>query len=78
MGKQVRRWLPHRKLILVADSSYAALELLDSLLKLPKPVYMVTQLRLEAALYAPALERATGTVGRPRKKGQRLPTWLRC
>jgi hypothetical protein len=31
MGMQVRRWLPNRKLILVADSSYAALELLHSL-----------------------------------------------
>ena len=50
MGMQVRRWLPGRKIILVADSSYAALELLDSLLNLSDPVYMVTQLRLDYAL----------------------------
>jgi len=74
MGKQVRRWLPKRKIILVADSSYAALELLDSLLKLREPVYMVTQLRLDAALYEPAPERKAGAMGRPRKKGKRLPT----
>jgi hypothetical protein len=73
MGMQVRRWLPDRKIVLVADSSYAALELLDSLLKLPNPVYMVTQLRLDAALYEPAPERTRETLGRPRKKGKRLP-----
>jgi hypothetical protein len=74
MGKQVRRWLPGRKIILVADSSYAALELLDSLQALPEPVFMVTQLRLDAALYEPAPPRPAETLGRPRKKGPRLPT----
>ncbi len=74
MGKQVRRWLPKRKLVLVADSSYAALELLASLQNLANPVYMVTQLRLDAALYEPAPEREPGTIGRPRKKGKRLPS----
>ena len=73
MGMQVRRWLPNRKLILVADSSYAALELLHSLLSLPKPVYMVTQLRLDAALYEPAPQQKPRPIGRPRKKGKRLP-----
>jgi len=73
MGMQVRRWLPNRKIILVADSSYAALELLDSLLKLPEPVYMVTRLRLDAALYEPAPQPKSRPVGRPRKKGKRLP-----
>jgi len=74
MAMQVRRWLPGRQIVLVADSSYAALELLNSLLDLPEPVYMVTQLRLDAALYEPAPQRTPGTVGRPRKKGNRLPT----
>ncbi|MFH1909235.1 MAG: transposase [Chloroflexota bacterium] len=73
MGIQVSRWLPKRKIVLVADSSYAALELLDSLLTLPNPVYMVTQLRLDAALFEPAPERALETKGRPRKKGDKLP-----
>ena len=73
MGMQVRRWLPKRKIVIVADSSYAALELLDSLLTLPNPVYMVTQLRLDAALFEPAPEREPGQVGRPPKKGDRLP-----
>jgi len=74
MGMQVRRWLPDRKIILVADSSYAALELLDNLLTLSKPVYMVTQLRLDAALYQAAPIDERKPVGRPRKKGVRLPT----
>lgn len=73
MGTQVRRWLPGRKIVLVGDSSYAALELLDSLLNLSNPVYMVTQLRLDAALYEPAPKRTPRTLGRPRKKGKRLP-----
>ena len=51
MGKQVRRWRPKRKIVLVADSTYAALGLLDSLVRLSEPVYMVTRLRLDAALY---------------------------
>jgi len=72
MGMQVRRWLPKRKIILVADSSYAALELLHSLVSLPKPVYMVTQLRLDAALYEPAPQPKPQPIGRPRKKGKRL------
>ncbi len=73
MGMQVRRWLPKRKIVIVADSSYAALELLDSLLTLPNPVYMVTQLRLDAALFEPAPEKAPHKIGRPPVKGKRLP-----
>jgi len=74
MAKQVRRWLPEREIILVADSSYAALELLSSLQSLAQPVYVVTQLRLDAALYAPPPKQADRAVGRPRKRGARLPT----
>jgi hypothetical protein len=73
MGKQVRRWLPKRRIVIVADSSYAALKLLDSLLTLPNPVYRITQLRLDAALYEPAPERDPHKVGCPPKKGKRLP-----
>jgi hypothetical protein len=73
MGMQVRRWQPNRQIVIVADSSYAALELLNSLLSLPKQVHMVTRLRLDAALYEPAPQPKSGTIGRPRKKGQRLP-----
>lgn len=71
---QVSRWLAPRKLVVVADSAYAVIELLDQIIRLRRPVTMVTRLRLDAALYEPAPEREPGTLGRPRKKGQRLPT----
>jgi hypothetical protein len=71
---QVRRWLPTRKLVVVADSTYAVIELLWRLIQLPNPVYMVTRLRLDAALYEPAPPREPGKRGRPRLKGKRLPT----
>jgi hypothetical protein len=71
---QVRRWLPKRRLVVVADSGFAAIELLGRLQRLPHPVWMVTRLRLDAALYEPAPPRKPSQVGRPRLKGARLPT----
>jgi hypothetical protein len=72
LALQARRWLPHRPLILVADSGFAALELLAALVR--HGVTCVTRLRLDAALYGPAPPRRPGAVGRPRTKGSRLPT----
>jgi len=69
----VRRWLPQRTLVFVADSSFAVLELLERLQRLPNPICMVTRFRLDAALYEPAPARKAGQKGRPRKKGARLP-----
>jgi hypothetical protein len=74
MIRQVRRWLPARLLVIVADSSYAAIELLAVCTGLPQPVTMVTRLRLDAALYDPAPPREPGKRGAPRKKGTRQPT----
>ena len=71
---QVRRWLPQREIIVVADSSFAVLTLLHALRHLARPVYMITRLRLDAALYDPAPPRLAGQTGRPRLKGRRLPT----
>jgi len=71
---QVRRWLPERALVVVADSSFAAILLLERLRRLPNPICMVTRLRLDAALYKPAPPRQPGKPGRPRVKGARLPT----
>ena len=67
----VKRWLPQREVVVVADSSFAALELLDAV---RSEVTVITRLRLDAALYEPAPERKPGQTGRPRKKGARLPT----
>ncbi len=69
---QARRWMPGRALVLVADSSFAALELLAGLVR--QGVTCVTRLRLDAALYAPAAPRRPKARGRPRTKGERLPT----
>ena len=71
---QLRRWLPDRAVVAVADSTYAALELLAACTRLPRPVVVITRLRLDAALYDPALARVPGTRGRPRQKGARQPT----
>jgi len=71
---QVRRWLPSRALVVVADSTYAAIELLAACVGLPVPVTMITRLRLDAALYDPAPPREPGKRGAPCKKGERQPT----
>jgi hypothetical protein len=70
---QLRRWLPRQTLVVVADYSYAVLDFLHACQTMAKPVTLITRLRLDAALYQPAPP-SFGQVGRPRKKGQRLPT----
>ena len=70
----VRRWWPDRPLVVVADSTYAAIDLLAACQSWSHPVTMVTRLRLDAALYEPAPPRRPGQRGRPRRKGKRLPT----
>ncbi len=74
MIKQLRRWLPDRVLVVVADSTYAVIELLAACGRLSAPVTVVTRLRLDAALYDPAPVRLPGTKGAPRKKGDRQAT----
>lgn len=74
MIRQLRRWVPQRHLVVVADSTYAVLELLACATGMLQPVAMITRLRLDAALYDPAPIRQPGTNGRPRKKGARQPT----
>ncbi|WP_428486894.1 IS701 family transposase [Rhodopila sp.] len=71
---QARRWLPKRLVVLVGDSSFAALDLLAALMR--QGLICITRLRLDAALYKPAAPREPGAKGRPRKKGARLPTLI--
>jgi hypothetical protein len=71
---QLRRWLPDRALVVVADSTYAVIELLAECQQLPQPVTVITRLRLDAALDDPAPVRTPGTKGARRKKGARQPT----
>jgi len=68
---QARRWRPGREIVLLGDSSFAALDLLTTLIR--HGLISVTRLRLDAALYEPAPPRPPGVKGRPRKKGNRLP-----
>src|ERR671933_632360 len=69
----VRRWLPDRELVFVADSSCAALAWLALVARWPR-VSVITRLRLDAALYDPPPHRVPGTKGRPRLTGKRRPT----
>ncbi len=85
---QLRRWLPGRRIVLVGDNNYSAIELLARAFR--AQVTVVTRLRLDAALYDPAPPRAEFRPrGRPPKKGARHPTlkarledpstvWRRC
>lgn len=67
----VRRWVPDRPIVVVADSSFAALEMLGAT---RRKLCVITRLRLDAALYDPAPQRPPGARGRPRRKGARQPT----
>jgi hypothetical protein len=67
---QVPRWVPKREVVVVADSSFSALDLIAAV---RHHVCLITRLRLDASLFEPAPERRPGQNGRPAKKGQRLP-----
>jgi hypothetical protein len=83
---QIRRWLPHRYIVLVADSAFAAVEFLAAV---RKHVCVVTRLRLDAKLFDfPPKKKRKGR-GRPPIKGKRLKklsailkdrnrAWQRC
>jgi hypothetical protein len=70
MIRVLHRWYPHRRLVIVGDSEYAAL---DFLAAVRPAATIVTRLRLDARLFAPAPPRRPGQMGRPRIVGQRLP-----
>jgi hypothetical protein len=67
---QLRRWETQAHLVVVGDSTYAALEFLHACRTVT--VTVITRLRLDAALYEPPPPYSGK--GRPRKKGARLPT----
>jgi hypothetical protein len=68
---QAARWLPDRRIIAVADSSFAAIELLRAV---RRRMCMITRLRLDARLFNPPARRRPGTIGRPRVIGKRQAT----
>src|SRR5918998_3833718 len=68
---QVARWLPGRRVVAVADSSFSAIALLRDL---APHLTVVTRLRLDACLCQPPPPRLPGVIGRPPVKGVRLPS----
>jgi len=69
MAERLAAALPGREIRVVADSAYAGGELKD----LPAGISWTTRLRKDAALHGLPPER-TGRPGRPRVKGDRLPS----
>jgi DDE superfamily endonuclease len=65
---QLARWLPGRRVVAVADRSYAALDLLHAV---RGRVCVVARLRLDAPLFDPPPPRTPRTIGRPRIVGAR-------
>ena len=68
---QVARWLPGRRVVAVADSSFSAIALLGDL---APHLAVVTRLRLDACLCDPPPPRRRRARGRPPVKGTRLPS----
>lgn len=67
----VRNAVTNRKIVIIADATYVN----GSIIKpLPEGVDLVGRGRLDAALYAPPDNPKPGQMGRPRVKGQRLPS----
>jgi hypothetical protein len=69
MVTRLARELPGREIHVTADSAYAG----EELKQLPDSVTWTTRLRANAALHDLPPERS-GKKGRPRKKGDRLPS----
>jgi DDE superfamily endonuclease len=67
---QTRRWLPNRAITIVGDGSFACLELIAAVRRY---VRLITRLRLDASLFAPAPPRRPGQRGPKACKGLRLP-----
>ena len=55
---QIHRWLPARRIVIVGDTAFAAIEFLVAVRRY---VSVVTRLRLDANLYAPAPPRHRGS-----------------
>jgi len=65
------QWAGERTIYLVVDSAYAGRTVLEDR---PANVQVISRLRWDAALYAPPPARRLGQKGRPRRRGDRLPS----
>jgi hypothetical protein len=71
---RVRRWQPEREIIVIGDGAYACAHLVARCQALTPPVKLISRLRLDARLYAPAPVPAKGQRGQKPKKGPREAT----
>ena len=67
----IAKALSGRRICAVADSDYANSAVMKTL---PENVDFVGRARMDAALYCPPKKRQKGDMGRPRVKGERLPS----
>jgi hypothetical protein len=71
MIQTVANWIPKRTLCVLGDSEYAGQSISRHL---PANAKLISRMNMKAALYEPAAK--TTKLGRPRKKGDRLPSPL--
>lgn len=69
--RRIGAWLPQRKIKLLGDSMYGSIDL--GLLAQDEKVTLITPIRIDANLFAPAPARQPGQRGAPRVKGAALP-----
>ena len=63
-------WAGDRAVYAVVDSAYAGQELLR---RRPANLHVISRLRMDAALWTRPRRRRPGQIGRPRKRGKRVP-----
>ena len=66
----VAGWAGDRAVYAVVDGAYAGQELLR---RRPANLHVISRLRLDAALWTRPRRRRPGAIGRPRKRGKRVP-----
>ncbi len=71
MIRLLRRWIPQRVIVLVADGGYAAVKLALCCAGFPTAVALVCKMRLDAALYDPPPARKPNQRGKTPKKGKK-------
>lgn len=67
----VANWAPTRRVVVLVDSAYAGRTILE---QRPANVNICSRLRMDAALWTTPRPRRAGQNGRPRRRGERLPT----
>lgn len=71
MALQLHRWLPDMEKVIVADNSYARMELFKATIAY---VCWITNMRLDSCLYDFAPPYKKGQMGRPPQKGKKQPS----